>query len=749
MAVRFLRNASLRTTILLLVTGTVAALTLLMLASVLLVARRAGSQAVARDFRATGEFLTQLLAEKTRSMTAVCTAMGGQPTFVAYLLNSGGIDAREHWLTVSDIAEQVRAGVGADTVVVTDQDGREIGESRVPSPRRTDRSRTPGIAAALDGKTWQGVVAENGQLTVAVAVPVFAPGGEYVRGTFYAASALDDRLARALHAARGCDVAFVSDGRLVASSLPLARLPALPEPQDSGAAVIPAPMYSEGERYLASYQRVRITNEGQPVAVLLFHRYTDATALTRALEAGLIAPAALTLGLAVLLGMALARRLAMPLDGVVAAARLLREGRWPERLAGGEGGNEIGLLRSAFNEMTMSLRAAQERLLSLIDTDPLTGLDNHRRFQERLAQEVQRADASGEPLSLLLVGIDHFQAFNQGHGHAEGDGALRDMADLIRGVLPPVAVAARYAGDEFAVLLPRTDPAGALEMAERIRAAVNTDKHWALTVSVGYAARGEGTSERESLALAAELALTQAKHLGRDRVCGFDAVACAVGTTCGAGGARPYHLQRFLRDGSLSTIQALAAAVDAKDPYTQGHSRRVADLAQLLAEHLHLSPEQVDRVFTAATLHDVGKIGIPDRVLQKAERLDREEQRLMETHPVLGEVIVGKVPQLGDTLAGVRSHHERWDGRGYPDGLSGEQIPLDARILALADTFDAMTSDRPYRRGLPVEVALQEIVRNAGTQFDPKLAPLFVDVLRERERQQEGPGGVSAVPLAA
>jgi diguanylate cyclase (GGDEF)-like protein len=393
---------------------------------------------------------------------------------------------------------------------------------------------------------------------------------------------------------------------------------------------------------------------------------------------------------------------------------------------------EIGLLQSVFNEMTASLRSAQERLLSLIDTDLVTGLDNHRRFQERLAQEVRRAAASGEPLSLLLMDIDRFHAYNQGHGHVEGDGALSAMAELLRSHLPSVAVAARYGGDEFAVLIPRTDAAGASELAERIRAAVAAHDEGALTLSIGVAARAESTSEPESLALAAELALAQAKQLGPDHVCGFDTVAGEVGTATGIATADPYHLHRFLRDGSLATIQALAAAVDAKDPYTQGHSRRVADHARLIAERLGLTPEQVDQVYTAATLHDVGKIGIPDRVLQKAGRLSPEEQRLMETHPVLGEVIVGKVPQLANTLGGVRSHHERWDGHGYPDGLSGEQIPLVARILALADTFDAMTSNRPYRRSLAVETALQEIGRSAGTQFDPRLTPLFVQLVLER-----------------
>jgi diguanylate cyclase (GGDEF)-like protein len=732
--VRLFRNASLRTTILLLVTGTVAALTLLMLASVLLVARRAASQVVERDFRATGGFLTQFLSEKTRSMTAVCSVMGSQPSFVAYLLNNGGADARESWQTVSDIAEQVRVSVSADRVMVTDQDGREIGESRVSVAQHVDRSRTPGVAAALRGKPWQGIVDEDGRLAVAVAVPVFAPGGQYVRGTFYASSAIDDRLAVVLHAALGCDIAFVNDGRLVASSLPLARLPVLPEPQGPGGTIVTTPVYSEGETYLASYQSVRITDNGEPVGVLLLHHYKDATALTRALEAGLFAPAALTLTLAIFLGMALARRLTRPLDGVVAAARLIQEGQWPERFADAARGNEIGLLQSVFNEMTASLRSAQERLLALIDTDPLTGLDNHRRFQERLEQEVRRAAASGEAFSLILVDIDDFHTFNQGQGHAEGDGALCGLACCLRELLPSVAIAARYGADEFAILLPYVDAVGVSELAERIRTAAAHDQRM-LTVSIGYAVRGDETSEPESLTLAAELALAQAKQLGCNRICGFDSVAGAVGTATGMATADPYHLHRFMRDGSLATIQALAAAVDAKDPYTQGHSRRVADLSRLLAEGMGLDAVQVDRIYTAATLHDVGKIGIPDRVLQKAGRLDEEEQRLMETHPVLGEVIVGKVPQLADTLAGVRWHHERWDGHGYPDGLAAEQIPLDARILALADTFDAMTSDRPYRRGLPVEIALQEIRQHAGTQFDPALAVVFIDLLRGQTRR--------------
>jgi HD-GYP domain-containing protein (c-di-GMP phosphodiesterase class II) len=253
---------------------------------------------------------------------------------------------------------------------------------------------------------------------------------------------------------------------------------------------------------------------------------------------------------------------------------------------------------------------------------------------------------------------------------------------------------------------------------------------------MGCATLGSNVPEAEALVLAAELAVSQAKELGRDRVCRFDNVFW------GEAGEDPYRLHRFLKDGSLATIQALAAAVDAKDAYTQGHSSRVSQLAADLAAFMGLSDSEVEDVRIAGTLHDVGKIGVPDAILAKQGRLTDVERDIMETHPVLGEVIVRKAPQLGAMLAGVRSHHERWDGRGYPDRLQGEQIPLMARIIAIADTYDAITSVRPYREPLSEQEALEEIARHSGRQFDPVLVQHFLVMMTSRvgpsSRSQRG-----------
>jgi putative nucleotidyltransferase with HDIG domain len=185
-------------------------------------------------------------------------------------------------------------------------------------------------------------------------------------------------------------------------------------------------------------------------------------------------------------------------------------------------------------------------------------------------------------------------------------------------------------------------------------------------------------------------------------------------------------------DGNFGSIRVLAAAVDARDPWTMGHSDRVATYAAELAQALGLPGDDVDLIYRSGTLHDVGKIAVPDGILQKPEPLSEDEIWVMRSHAVLGEQIVSLIPQLGELLGGIRHHHERWDGLGYPDRLEGRRIPKVARYLAIADTYDAMTSDRPYRRGMERETALRALLEGAGTQFDPELVPAFVALQRGR-----------------
>lgn len=289
---------------------------------------------------------------------------------------------------------------------------------------------------------------------------------------------------------------------------------------------------------------------------------------------------------------------------------------------------------------------------------------------------------------------------------------------------PPVPTISRFGGDSFGILLPDFDLDAAAEYADRMLVTLQNDDYTHnLSASIGCAEFGVSTGKATGLLLSAELALGRAKQLGKSQVCRFDSVPGSDASD------DPYHVHRYLEDGTFATMQALATAVDAKDAYTKGHSNRVAAFSRDLATYLGLSLDEVDAIYRAGTLHDVGKIGVPDKILKKTSPLTPEEAAAMQTHPVLGELIVKKAPQLETLVPGVRSHHERWDGTGYPDRLTGEQIPMMARVLAVADTFDAMTSDRPYRKGLDIDVALEEIRNAAGTQFDPRIAAAFVKMM--------------------
>ena len=706
-------RAPLSTKILLAVSGCVLALSALNMVAVTVLARQQIRDLVRSDVRATGNTLAQVITARSASLTQQVHLLASFPKLHGYI-QLGDIP------TLADIASDYAGQMKASGVVLTDRDGKVLSDTTGVFPTGSDESADPGINDALNGDDWNGIVAHKHQLLIAVTVPISI--GPAVWGTMTAYSPLDSGLAVALsRSVSGSQIAFIDHGKVVGSSVPITNRFSLPRSTPTVVSV-------NQKDYFALYAPFAPGMSDGQIGFVVLRPYGMAMAGYAKFRDTFLAISACFMLIALAIGSLFARSITRPLAAVMQAAETVKSGAWPEPFAV-YSDDEIGMLQSVFDEMTSSVRLAQERLIALIDTDPLTGLDNHRRFQERLIQETVRAKESSERLSLMIVAFDGFAQFNQKHGHLAGDDALQAFADRLKAALPPLAVPSRYGGDEFAILLSRQSVDEAQALAERIRSLVleiqirGTDQ---LTCSIGCAEFGIHSSQPEGLALAAQLAMQQAKQLGRNRVCHFDSVPGADSAV------DPYQLYEFYRDGSLSTIQTLAAAVDAKDPYTNGHSQRVAEYASGLAVHLGLSKSDVSRIHTTGTLHDVGKIGVPDAILSKPGPLTAAERAIMETHPVLGEEIVRKAPQLSATLPGVRHHHERWDGAGYPDRLAGESIPLDARILALADTFDAMTSDRPYRRGMSVEIALTAIAKGAGSQFDPALADPFIEMMNER-----------------
>lgn len=543
--------------------------------------------------------------------------------------------------------------------------------------------------------------------------------GEFVRGAIVLLDDLGLDQARLIAQRSGDEIGFTIGSRVVASSLNTSIL----VPFRFAMAVEQS---IHGEPYVAIAEPLPAAEASDQLGMVILRKTSAIAQPYVEARNAFVSILALSLFLSIVGGIAFGKGIVEPISTLADAARVVQSGHWPE-LFEVQRKDEIGVLQSSFNDMILASKSAQERLLAMIDLDPLTELLNHRSFRERLSQEARRSEASETKMSLTLVDLDSFGDFNESRGRGEGDRTLRQVGAMICECVPEFTIVARYAGDQFAALLPGVDAETLSTIMNYVRVRLQ-QAGCPVTISVGCSEFPKNSSREDGLILAAELALTRAEQLGQNRVCLFDAVPGADKAT------DPFLLYQSLENGSFATIQALAAAVDAKDTYTNGHSERVAEYAQLLSAAVGDTPEMVDRVFRCGTLHDVGKIGVPDAILKKPGRLDPDEQRIMETHPVLGELIAGKVPQLADLLPGVRNHHERWDGRGYPDRLAGEHIPYVARILALADSYDAMTSDRPYRKGLSVDIAIAEIQKASGTQFDPKMAEAFVRLVQTSPR---------------
>jgi diguanylate cyclase (GGDEF)-like protein len=376
------------------------------------------------------------------------------------------------------------------------------------------------------------------------------------------------------------------------------------------------------------------------------------------------------------------------------------------------------------------------RAMRLALTDPLTGLGNHRHFHERLQRELLRAEEEARPLTLCFVDIDDFKKINDRFGHPSGDRVLSQVGSRLR----QGGEAFRLGGDEFALLLADHDEAMALVAADSIVeriATVDFDHIGTVTVSAGLATFPMQGHGRDELIRLADSALYWAKEHGKNRVRLYrpEVVEISELKRLAAG---PDKAARYRAAASL------AKAVDARDTYTGSHSERVGELAARVAMRLGLDAEQVELTRLAGSLHDLGKLAIPEEILRKPGTLADSERLVLERHPQIG---FRMLDSLGvDPVADlVLHHHERWDGAGYPDGLRGEQIPLGARIIFVTDAYDAMTSDRIYRPRRSSRAALAELERCAGTQFDPDIVAAFAEELEESASLEP----VAAMPALA
>ena len=367
-------------------------------------------------------------------------------------------------------------------------------------------------------------------------------------------------------------------------------------------------------------------------------------------------------------------------------------------------------------------------------TDSLTLVGNNRAYELGLSMAMDAAYEEGTPLTLCLVDVDDFKQINDTYGHPLGDQVLVEIARLLKTENHCVGTF-RFGGDEFAMILgcgERQARAHIEALYERLASA--SFSHGAeATVSVGIATYPSHADDVADLESAADSALYWAKLHGKNRFCAYSASVAEA--------QAPAELQRRIeRQARLRAAENLVRVVDAKDEYTGAHSERVALLVESIARQLELEDELVEQLKLAGRLHDLGKIAIPDRVLQKPGELTPHEARQLAHHPQLGASLLDGM-DIRPVDVWIKHHHEHWDGSGYPHGLAGAEIPFGSRLILVADAYDAITTDRSYRDAATPQEALEELQRNAGTQFDP-------EVVAALQAHLEGLGVVSSQELA-
>ncbi|GLC30511.1 bifunctional diguanylate cyclase/phosphohydrolase [Clostridium omnivorum] len=369
-----------------------------------------------------------------------------------------------------------------------------------------------------------------------------------------------------------------------------------------------------------------------------------------------------------------------------------------------------------------------KKLENLANEDGLTEVYNHRFFHDALREKLTACEKDNKPISLIFIDIDYFKYYNDLNGHQKGDQVLKTIGSLLKSSVRDGDVVARYGGEEFSIILPDTLEQDAIIIAENIRKKIEEsyfegEEHQPngkLTASIGVSVYPDKAKSDVELIKSADDALYRAKFFNKNRVEAYHSILD--------------ELKEDIDDKNIdlvTSIKTLISVINAKDRYTYGHVERVVIYSRLIADKLGLSEKDKKKLIYGAYMHDIGKINISEEILNKKMPLTKDEWEMLKLHPVNGVEIIKPVESLMDISPLILHHHERYDGNGYPGNLKEEEIPYLARVLTVVDSYDAMTSNRPYSKPKTQEEAIAELKKCSGTQFDSSIVDAFVEVIKE------------------
>ncbi len=638
----------------------------------------------------TSRFDQQEISERQRDMKVCVSTIESEQRHLREALNdaraSDSIRDVVRSSNPADASHVLASRISSSGYLVTGSTGSVLAIARMPEAVRRTLSASPQVKSAIRGGSSSGVVEAGGRVYMVAAGPIIGAKQQgAVDGALVVVRAMDSAVLTELGKVAECKFALFVRNRLAGYSqglkydaVPAADTARVKDAITSESTVL---SISPNEKHIFA-SRALVDWNGRPVAVL-----TTSTSRATAVS-----------------------------NRNTAALQLLM------------------LITSSLLLAVLGMFQMRARMLARhAHVDELTGLYNHRYMQERLSQEMVRCHRYNRLLSVALLDIDHFKDINDEYGHLVGDEALKHLAEQLQETVRSADVVARYGGEEFLIIMPETELEQAKAVAERVRQQIEESSFEAkiqkgvntptiktmvrFTVSIGVSTFPDHAKKGDELIMAADLALFAAKRISRNAVMTYDVIAGENASQC----ENPQSIHLRMREGTLSTIRALAAAIDARDTWMKGHSEKVTLCALAIAETMGLPAGEMNNLRTAGLMHDVGRVVIPDSILNKPGKLTDSERELVARHAMLGAEILSEAPQLSQVADIVRHHHEQFDGRGYPDRMTGEEIPLLSRIIAVADAYDAMTSDRAHRTASNSAQVMKKIWQSSGTQFDPEV----------------------------